>query len=71
MTAYTIYRELSTTVWWAGQPRKVRWLAARFYSGADSLAVLRSHAEAQPVFRANYLRPLLTEEQVRDIIELR
>jgi hypothetical protein len=41
MTAYRLFCELSRVAWWAEQSRKVRWLAARYYIGVDSAAVLR------------------------------
>ena len=71
MLAAQIYRELSKGYgWWAGQCRKVRWLASRYYSGAENLGTLRSHAEPQP-FGEGTLQPLLTHQQVKMIIDLR
>jgi len=62
MTAALIFEELSKVGRWAQQPRKMRWAAARYYSGADSLEQLRSLAEADKV---------LTQDQVNEIIMLR
>ena len=37
MTAGEIYRELSKFGFWAAQSRKMRWIAARYYAGVESL----------------------------------
>lgn len=77
MQAMQLARELSKESFWAGQPRKVLILAARFYAGVDSLDQLRSMAEPA-VFGTNrwtgedrFLRPVLTSEQVEMIVNLR
>jgi hypothetical protein len=76
MKTMQLARELSKTTFWAAQPRKVLILAARYYSGVDSLDQLRHMAE--PAISSSdrwghdhYIRPTLTEEQVRTIIDLR
>lgn len=72
MTANEIYRELGKVGSWAKESRKVRWLAARYYSGADQIEDLKAHAHADDESGAGAeFRPLLTTEQVRMIIDLR
>lgn len=71
MTAYEIFRTLSLEFHWAKESRRVRWLAARYYSGADSHDVLRSHSEPSPVCRDATIAPLLTVGQVSMITMLR
>lgn len=70
MKANTLYNELSKVAHWAAQSRKVRWLAARYYAGVESLAELRSHSTPQP-FGDYTLPALLTPAQVEMIIQLR
>lgn len=64
LTANSIFRSLSTTPGWATCSRKVRWLAARYYAGVDSVDELRRCAEKGP---GDY-RPLLTVDEVATII---
>lgn len=76
MNVGELARELAKEPFWAKQPRSMLILAARYYSGVDSLDQLRHMAE--PAISSSdrwghdhYIRPTLTEEQVRTIIDLR
>jgi hypothetical protein len=69
MSAYAIYRELSKVGSWSEESDKVRWLAARYYSGADSLETLETFS--LDYVEGQWVRPLLTLEQVNTIIQLR
>lgn len=70
MTAYQIYCELKKVGGWANESRKVLWLAARYYSGADSYETLKSHAERLPT--GNGMMPaLLPPGKVAMIRDLR
>lgn len=75
MTVGEIKRELSKTQFWGSQPRQVLILAARYYAGVDSLAQLRHMAEpaisSSGLYGDHYIRPTLTPEQVRTIVDLR
>jgi hypothetical protein len=75
MNVGELARELAKTEFWAKQPRSMLILAARFYSGVDSLDQLRHMAE--PAISSShygydhFIRPTLTEQQVQTIINLR
>lgn len=75
MNVGELARELQKTNFWASQPRKVLILAARYYSGVDSLDQLRHMAEpaisSSGPYGDHFIRPTLSEEQVRTIINLR
>jgi hypothetical protein len=55
MRAYAIFRSLSCEKsWWGTQSRKVRWLAARYYAGVDTVDEL-----------LELLNPILVREVIR------
>lgn len=57
MTAYTIYRHLTEYGgWWAKQPRKVRWLAARYYAGIDTIRQIREYLTREQVIEIKRAR---------------
>lgn len=72
MTAYEIFKCLSLGYGqWAAESRRVRWAAARYYAGVDSLDDLRAMATRRP-FRGDQLDwPILSNEQVAMIRDLR
>ncbi len=75
MTVYGLYRVLSAEQWWANQSRTMRWIAARFYCGVESLEDLRSRAKPH-IYRSRFgedyfVKPELSEAQVSEIILLR
>ena len=61
--------ELDAT--WYEQPQKVRVLAARYYTGAESLESLRMLTTPRHVISNRTLPPLLTEAQAQHIINCR
>jgi len=69
MNAYQYFKHLSLVPGWAAQTRKVRWLAARYYAGVDSLSQLQEMAEPQISSRGNWREPILSETQVDSIIQ--
>jgi len=69
MNAYQYFKHLSMVPGWAAQTRKVRWLAARYYAGVDTLDQLLEMAEPQFVGRGHWRQPILTETQVDCIIQ--
>lgn len=71
MNAMQIARELSKESFWAKQPRKVLILAARFYAGVDSLNQLRLAQFPLPCLDNYTMPPMLTDDQIRMIVDLR
>jgi len=71
MKAMEIYRELSKEVSWAQKPRKVRMAAARYYAGVDSVEDLQAWAEPQVIREGVMLPPVLSKDEVREIIRWR
>lgn len=71
MKAGQLFRELSRESWWASQSVKMRWIAARYYAGVESLLDLRARTKRRPVFRDHFQPPELTEAEARAIIQLR
>ena len=75
MSAYELYRTLSGEKWWASQSRAMRWIAARFYAGVESLDELHDRAKPHIVntyYRGDhYTKPELSQSQVDEIIMLR
>ena len=41
MKSYELFKELSKQSYWSKKSRKIRFLAARYYTGVDSLEQLR------------------------------
>jgi hypothetical protein len=75
MGVYDLYRVLSVEQWWMNQSRAMRWIAARFYCGVESLEDLRSRAKPH-IYRSRFgedcfVKPELSEVQVDEIILLR
>jgi hypothetical protein len=69
MRAYDIYCNLSSEEWWSKQSRKVRWLAARYYAGVESLDELIGHTRK---CESGWVRnPLLIVDEMRLIVSLR
>ncbi len=71
MKASDLYRNLSKERWWASQRKIMRWAAARYYAGVDTLEQLWDSTKPRPVCGLYELAPELTEEEVREIIRLR
>jgi hypothetical protein len=75
MSAYRLFSVLMSEEWWAAQGRKVCWLAARYYVGIDSFNDLMALTDHQPCLerhgRETLQKPMLSIEQVRDIVRLR
>jgi hypothetical protein len=75
MTAYELFRTLSGEQWWSSQSRAMRWIAARYYAGVESIEDLFERAKPH-IFRTKYghdyfTKPELSEDQVREMIYLR
>ena len=68
MAAYKMYRQLREEPNWATDSRKVRWLAARYYSRVGSLKDLKRLSRSDE--STGYHRGL-TGEQVYKIVHLR
>ena len=49
----------------------VRWIAARYYAGVESLEQLRDHAKSRPVTDNHIMPPELSEDEVQEIVSLR
>jgi len=75
MSAYELYQTLSGEKWWASQSRAMRWIAARFYAGVESLDELLDRAKPHMVsthYGQDYCsKPELSQSQVDEIIMLR
>ena len=77
MKAAQLFRELSRESWWASQPRKMRWIAARYYAGVESFEELKARGESRPVLdqtprHGDYWQPAeLSADQIQQIIRLR
>ena len=71
MKAYHIYKELSKESWWSKQSRAMRWIAARYYAGVESVDELAQRAEIQFVSPLVVLKATLTATEVETIISLR
>ena len=71
MRAYAIYTELSKERFWTTRSGRARWLAARYYSGADTLDDLQRQGRDIPISRNFSLAPMLSAEEVAEIIRLR
>ena len=71
MKAFDIYRQLCCEQWWASQRQAVRWVASRYYSGVESVYELKDRAVRSLCLDNRTLAPVLTQEEVADIIRLR
>lgn len=72
MKANDIYRNLtSEPSFWAKQTNRVRWYAARYYAGIDTIDQLLAAAQPTPISPSLVLPPALTEDIVREIIRSR
>lgn len=71
MKAGEIYRELMNCPGWSTKRSALRWLAARYYAGVDSLEQLRAMTRPIPCHGYHSLLPILTESEVSEIIALR
>ena len=71
MKAHEIYRALSSEPSWSQKSSMVRWIAARYYAGVESLEQLRDHAKSRPVTDNHIMPPELSEDEVQEIVSLR
>ncbi len=68
ITTGQLFLELSNCGGWREQPRRMRWAAARYYTGVDSYEDLRALAVPDDCLGD---RAILTQAQVDEIIQLR
>jgi hypothetical protein len=68
MKTHELYQELSRETFWAEKPRKLRWIAARYYTGVD--CSLKPYCEPRE-YGDHKGSPLLSHEEAEMIKILR
>lgn len=73
LTANQLFGHLMASGWksFGRNARRMAWLAARYYTGVESLADLRQHTQSRPVSDDYCLRPMLSQDEFQTIIDLR
>jgi len=71
MTAYSIYKTLSDEPYWSACTDRMRWIAARYYAGIETINDLRARTQNRPVSLFCILEPELTIGEAETIVRMR
>ena len=70
-SAYSIYKTLSGESFWTGCTDRMRWIAARYYAGVETIDDLRARTQIRPIMREVIFVPELTIGEAETIVRMR